>query len=890
MAGRNARSAGPPPEHLNLNQFGNLAADDPEMTDIRSMAAQVSHQEMAKLRNEAWEKSVKKIMLTGSNGYVSDQLAESDARPALTQADRESLMKACESNLSVTYSGSNAAADQLPARFQNIFSGSFSASVDSLQDAARFLDIDVHTGRVSNQSNLLLRPDQIQNVAFMVKNGEGVLRGCINANASGTGKTVEGLATIYFLAKRNTTRGEPRYSPNLILCPPAAMKSWQRDFNRFFRSSNLLYLHVFNNRGAGSAEELKRELESLDCSDSLTGTHIFAFTYGTFASLFLTKKAKELILHKKPLSNDRAKLTEERIEAFRTAEKAELFDLSLTAGIFGVCIADEAHNIKDPKTQKAHTVYLAEAKINFLLTASPITNRVSDLRGLLFALFRNKEWQLNWPRGWTEDDVYNVAFDAAFNPYMTVRGQTLVPDNTPDDYKQALRSGQQLWCLNPALYRWLGHQFEFKGRFTEVIGLIFRTCVLCRSQEDTLVSADGTKANVAEMRNIPACAIKTIKVGMTDDERDFYRPLSQWWFKSIYGSDTRNFKSAARMVSRNEVPKAGFNKSIDWRLRCLTMSPGLAQIARLKTTIPEIFIHGQRVDFDSWEQRNNDLGVSFFYHLTRRDDDDPKAPDDRRAMIDFMMRGSPKMRWLLPRLWEWKKSDEKVIIFILHPLAQWLIERVCLLIGGFNFLSVDSSLAPAAREEVFADFSDPMKSYDFIIVPMSIGGTSIELQNDCHRAIIFELPESFPTTLNAIGRIHRVGQEHEQEVLILTTEDSYDDFTLWRMFRKYSKELCGKEGFVEVADGMTWPAGFDDLVAEVTGASAKEALAGELIRRKFGMQWNLLGNVRDGEWQHLYAYFGKEYVDMTGFGRMLYQMIVGGDENGDEDGDDEDDD
>lgn len=537
--GGNPRSAGPPPQYLNLNQFGNRAADDPEMTDLRSMEDQVNYQEMAKLRNEAWKRSVKKIMLTGSNGYVSDQLGETDARPSLAEADREQMMRDCEAEISVSYPDDSAAVDQLPDRFQHIFNGSFSAPVASLQDAARFLEIDLHTGRISNQSNLVLRPDQIQNVAFMVKNGEGVLRGCVNANASGTGKTIEGLATIYFLTKRKTVLVEPKYKPNLLLCSPAAMKSWQRDFNTYFRSSNLLYLHVFNNRGAGSAEEIGRRLESLNPADSKTGTHIFAFTYATFASLYLTKKDKELVQHKEPLSNDRAKLTEERIEAFRTAEKAELFDLSLTAGIFGVCIADEAHNIKDPKTQKAHTVYLAEASVNFLLTASPINNRVSDLRGLLFTLFRSKEWQLDWPRDWTEDDVCNVAFDAAFDPHTLVRGRNLVPDDTPDDYKQALTSGQQLWCLNPAIYRWLGHQLEFKGRFTEVVGLIFRTCVLCRSQEDILVSVDGKKANVAEMRNIPACAIKTVEVRMNDDERDFYRPLSQWWFKSIYGSDTK---------------------------------------------------------------------------------------------------------------------------------------------------------------------------------------------------------------------------------------------------------------------------------------------------------------------------------------------------------------
>lgn len=584
--GGNPQPTGPPPTHLNLNEFGNLAADDPEMTDRRSMEARANYKEMAKLRNEAWEQSVRKIMLTGSNGYISEQLGATDTRPVLSQADREQLIRDCEDQTSLAYPDTEDAVDQLADRFEDIFTGNFSASVSSLEDSASFLEIDVHTGRISDQSILVLRPDQIQNVAFMVRNGEGVLRGCINANPSGTGKTIEGLATIYFLAKRKTALGKPEYKPSLILCPPAAMKSWQRDFNRYFRPNNLLYLHIFNNHGAGSAEEIKRRIETLDPADSNTGTHIFAFTYAAFASRFLKVKDKDLVLHGHRLSNPKAKLTQEQIEAFRTAEKMELFDLDMAAGAFGVCIADEAHNIKDPKTQKAHAVYLVEAHINFLLTASPTPNCVSDMRGLLFALFRTEEWQLNWPRKWTEVRICNITFAENFNPFRLVKGHNLVPEDSPEDYKQALRGSQQLWCLNPALYRWLGHRFKFKGRFTQVLRLIFRTCVLCRSLEDHPVSADGKEISIAEIHSIPACAIKTIEVEMDDDEKQLSRTFSNWWFESIYGSDTRNFRSAARMVSRNEVPEAGFNKSIDWRLGCLAISPDLAQITRLKTTIP----------------------------------------------------------------------------------------------------------------------------------------------------------------------------------------------------------------------------------------------------------------------------------------------------------------
>lgn len=210
-----------------------------------------------------------------------------------------------------------------------------------------------------------------------------------------------------------------------------------------------------------------------------------------------------------------------------------------------------------------------------------------------------------------------------------------------------------------------------------------------------------------------------------------------------------------------------------------------------------------------------------------------------------------------------------------------MIERVCLIVGGFNFLSVTSGLATTDREAVFADFNNPTKHYDFLIASMSIGGTSIELQNDCHRAVIFELPDSFPTILNAIGRIHRVRQQHPQEVLILTVADSYDDFTLSRAFRKYTKELCGKEGFIQAVVGMKVPKRFVDLLRN-KHISAREALAGELIRRKFGMQCNRLGDVPFGEWRNLTAYYGKEYSSVTRCGKVLYDQVVDGDEMGED--------
>lgn len=80
------------------------------------------------------------------------------------------------------------------------FMSEFSTGVDSPKDAATFLGINLRSLRISSKSSLRLRIDQVQNIAFMVSKAEGTLKGYVNANDYSIGKTIEALASIFFLA------------------------------------------------------------------------------------------------------------------------------------------------------------------------------------------------------------------------------------------------------------------------------------------------------------------------------------------------------------------------------------------------------------------------------------------------------------------------------------------------------------------------------------------------------------------------------------------------------------------------------------------------------------------------------------------------------------------
>lgn len=875
---------------LNLNESRG-AFDDPELDTSED---EMRYTEKACVREKVWTATAGRIMLKGdSSGYISKKLGMVDPRPAMSGNEQERLLEYCRARTNQSYPTDNLRHDELSDDVQAVFSDSFTTDVDTPQDAAAFLGLNLShltpesTLSISPLSTLRLRLDQVQNIAFMVKKGEGILRGCINGNNCGTGKTVETLATVYFMALRKAQDPNSEHKPVLVLCPPAAVRSWQRDYTKFF--ANLLTL---TNTSSLNKEEIIREVQARLPGDPKTSCKIFLFTFSSFGT-FLSKIPNEMV-SKKTLSSPRTTLTHEQREALKSSEKEILFQIhtEMGPGKFGICVVDEAHEIKHPKSRKAQAQYLAEADVNFLLSATPTNNRISDLRGLLFALYRPEEWQLKWPASWGPEKVIKRMFADDFDAFNSPKGENMVPDEASIQYRAALADGKHLWRLNPALYRWLGHYESFQEHFSQTVHrAIMRICLLHRPMDSSIVFPNGRKP-LSALLGIPVAAISTVELQMDEAEQDRYDQTAGWWFRNIFDANDRNRKTAALLTSRNEIPQAGFNKTMDWRLKTLTADIKLAQITRFRGAF-DFSLGTQELDFDTIDEDNRDLGISFYYMVTRQQTDPKEPPATREKMLCYMLSTSPKMCWLLPKLREWKAIGKKVTIFCVHRLTQWFIERVCLLVGDFNFLSLTSDIKYSDRAKVIEDFNNPRERFDFLVTTFNVAGTSVELQGDCGNMIIFELPENIPAILNAIGRIHRLGQPSPQDVTILTLAKSYDDFMLARAFGKYAVELCGKEGFTDLARGLDSPRlrSYNWQLIESGGVTIKQALAGELMRRKFGMQWNRLGSVellwarlepRSSQLsgpQHaipLKLYAGAQYEEVTLGGKMAYGLVVNG--------------
>lgn len=826
--------------------------------------------EKAKKGRSKWMKILNRVTAHGNEtGFFSKELREKghDSRPSMSPDERTRLLEGLEQCDKADPHGQEDEGPDLQSKVGLDYMDTFSTSVDSPKDAAEFLGIDLQSLKISSESVLRLRADQVQNIAFMVKKAEGILKGCVNANDHGTGKSVEALATVFFLAKRREACSElGAHKATFILCPHQALRGWQEIHAKYF--SGLLTLRICSNSlppgehsqliEPPSGPALAEFLDTLLPHDPQTSRTVIICTYGELASdEFLAERKKE-DCRQKELSLRGSRLTDEAIEALQVAQKPILFDLNFNPAIIGTLIADEAHEIKHPKTKKAQSAYLLDADIHFLLTAYPVDNKVSDFRGLLFALYKNKEWQISWPRD-EKFETFLEMFKDDFDPFMVRGSINSVPKGASEDYVQALRNGQHLWRLNPHAYRWLGHQMKFGPEFSRIVlGSIFRLCLLRRG----VVSVHSTGSNtISSILALPPLSVKTVVVSSIGHEEQSYKGKAGMAFNWIFQDDEEEkAANAARVVNDNEIPLAAFDNFWDTYLGHITADLGLDDVRRTfeaqgsRDIIPP--------GIDALLRNNTDAGMSFYYAMTRQGTDPLQPPADRLSMVRHLVRRSPKLRWLLVNLEKLKQRGEKVIVYCVHPLTQWLVEGVCCL-AEFDILSLRSKPkhSDGARAAVIDEFNDPTRRHDLLLSTFRILGSGVDLHADCHNMIIFELPDNIPDILSAIGRMRRAGQTEPQKVSILTMKDSYDDFTLHRQSRKYATAMLAFGVLGKGLDLLAWH--IDDLAERDRleylrpkskgyekeflrrvnrTLSALEAVkllaAGELVRRRLGAQYN----------------------------------------------------
>ncbi|KAH8886464.1 hypothetical protein GQ53DRAFT_875646 [Thozetella sp. PMI_491] len=690
----------------------------------------------------------------------------------------------------------------------NSSSGSSSNAIPDLASAAAFLNIDWNTGRISPDSTLRLRRYQIIHTAEIVQRAEGPVGGAIIAQPSGSGKTIETLAAIYFLSLRRTHD----HKAIVVLCPPALIRQWMRQIDNFFKDLITLrvFYHLPHDPRAFRPLDVARLgffLGSLDPQNPLTSRTIILSTPNVLGRHAISKETVDVVDLMEIIAPG----------SRRRVRQEPRYRLNLDASMIGTVIVDEADCIKDSRGKSNHLVRFLNARVNLLVTATPAKNRISDIRGFLYIL--HKGWCLNWPRHdvwnrrlalWRSEPLYFAeAYEAGFNPFKAVltgrAPKNLMPRNASQEYQDAVKNGIHLWRLDPEAYRNLGQKFNWDSRAgTKILKPILDLCLMRRFPGGTIRLPDDTYESVGDP--IPPSTIDLVPMKFADEAKAEYRLLYAWYRKLLFtGLVDIAGPQGSHVADMNELPHKPLNTRAYWRLCAFSRDPALYAFilppAQYYVDLTRPVAPGGVIDCEYFRQMDHHLGMIWRYYMTCADINAP-PPQTRIDLVRFLCRKSPAIQWLLVKLWGYKQQGHKVLVYVVRPLVQWEIEGICALFG-FNFLSLRCTHPAVTRSKVLEAFSAANSPYDFVIATARTTGSGLDLHYNCSKTIIFELPPNVATVLQCAGRTHRLGQTQDQEVLIPWVVGSFDNWNINNMSNKY-RPLLASGYFTERGAGGSW--------------------------------------------------------------------------------------
>lgn len=180
----------------------------------------------------------------------------------------------------------------------------------------------VHEREEPDGLNGVLRPYQRRGLAWLVEMTDLGVGGCL-ADDMGLGKTIQLIAVHLHRRGQDSTTGE--HLPTLVVCPASVLGNWEREVKRFAPTVAVRRYH-------GG----QRSLEALAADE------IVLATYGVV----------------------------------RRDDQLATID-------WGMVVADEAQNIKNPLSRTARALRTIPAKARIALTGTPVENRLTELWAIL---------------------------------------------------------------------------------------------------------------------------------------------------------------------------------------------------------------------------------------------------------------------------------------------------------------------------------------------------------------------------------------------------------------------------------------------------------------------------------------------------------------------------
>ncbi|KAK3691977.1 SNF2 family N-terminal domain-containing protein [Podospora appendiculata] len=476
-------------------------------------------------------------------------------------------------------------------------------------------------------------------------------------------------------------------------------------------------------------------------------------------------------------------------------------DKSTSRGIFSLnffrVILDEAHNIKNRQAKTARACYEIAAEHRWVLTGTPIVNRLEDLFSLVRFL-RVEPWNnYSFWRTFITVPFESKDFVRALDVVQTVL-EPLVMRRTKD---MKTPDGKQLVDLPPKtveivdielsrierdVYTYIFNRAKqtfnanveagtvmksFTSIFAQILRLRQSCChpVLVRNREavadeEEAIAAADAAAGLADDMDLQSLIERF--TATTDDAAD----------ANVFGA---NVLGQIRDEAVNECPVCTEEPMIEqtvtgcWHSACKKCLLDYIQHQTDRNELPRCFNCREVIS-------ERDL-----FEVVRQDDDPDAVGEGPRISLQRLGSGSnsSKIVSLIKHLRDLRRDNPvmKSVVFSQFTSFLSLIEPA-LTRANMRFLRLDGSMAQKARVAVLEEFRES-KKFTVLLLSLKAGGVGLNLTS-AKRVYMMDPWWSFAIEAQAIDRVHRMGQDEEVKVHRFIVKDSVEERMLRIQDRK----------------------------------------------------------------------------------------------------------
>jgi DNA repair protein RAD5 len=615
--------------------------------------------------------------------------------------------------------------------------------------------------------------------------------GGILADEMGLGKTIEMLSLIHTHRTplpendSSTVKALPRLQKSsaavesapyttLVIAPMSLLAQWQSEAEKASKEGTLKVMVYYGSEKAVNLQKL------CTASNGANAPNVIITSYGTILSEYNQVVAQD----------------------GNRGSHGGIFSLD-----YFRIILDEAHFIKNRQSKTAKACYELSAKHRWVLTGTPIVNRLEDLFSLVRFLKVEPWSNFSFWKTFITVPFESGDFIRALDVVQTVL-EPLVLRRTKD---MKTPDGEALVPLPPRtidVERVVLSQDE--RDVYDYIYLRAKSVVAANAENGTLLKSYTTIfAQILRLRQSCCHPILTSKPNIVADAEDaaLASDLANGLADDMdLGSLIERFtaegdqdvnKFGAHVLKQiqdeaeAECPICSEEPMIDqavtgcWHSACKDCLLNYINHQRDKGELPRCFSCREPINArDIFEVVRHDHIEPEINHAFKLEDAGPPATQTPRISLRRIgLAGSAKTHALLTHLKNIRRADKTVKSVVFSQFTSFLdLIEPALTRDHIPFLRFDGTMSQKARAHILTEFAASPKPY-VLLLSLRAGGVGLNLT--CARNVFMMDPWwSFAVEAQAIDRVHRMGQTEEVKVVRFVVEGSIEEKMLRIQERK----------------------------------------------------------------------------------------------------------